>query len=152
MLDADMVDEVKKVSDSYGMALASYLRNLIREALNVERHGVYAPAALRRIMAVHVLAEMGFVYIPVDLLAEPRRSRERGFEVGRLASRVGLEFTQLLEVMGYLRKLAIVAGDRVVIPVSSIPHASLKEFILGLALGMNLRVAEEEDAIVVHTG
>ena len=150
MLDGDMVEAIKRVSENYGMPLASYIRNLIREALAVERRGLYAPAAIKRALAVQVLADMGFVYVPMSILKEQRDARKKGREVGRLASKLGLDFPQLLDALGYIRRLAIITGDRAVVPVNAISYPPIKEFVIGLAQGMGLRIEEEEGIIVVY--
>jgi len=143
-LDKDLVDELKSVVLRRGMNVASYLRKLIREAVELERRGYYAPRALAEKRFEYLLKSFNFTYIPAELLNHSlsdeslRSAREFGERLGATLKELNVDVYEFLEFLGSSSSSLIYEGDRLIITPVGDGRRLVVEFIKGLAVGGGL--------------
>ena len=153
MLDAELADAVKLVASRYGMSVASYMRSLVRSALDAEARGIYAPAAIARYVVVRVLSRLGLVPLPIQLLAarSEEDARRAGAWVGSTAQSLGIDAEDLLLLLAEGVPGAIVERGRVLLLSTGRSwERVLYQFIAGLAEALGLRVARDGRALVIE--
>lgn len=143
-LDKDLVDELKSVVVKRGMNVASYLRKLIREAVELERRGYYAPRALAEKRFEYLLKSFNFTYMPAELLNPSlsdeslRSAREFGERLGATLKELNVDVYEFLDFLGNSSSSLICEGDRLIITPVSDGRRLIIELIKGLAVGGGL--------------
>ncbi|MEM0505634.1 MAG: hypothetical protein QW267_07075 [Sulfolobales archaeon] len=143
-LDKDLVNELRSVVIRRGMNLASYLRKLIREAVELERRGYYAPRALAEKRFEYLLKSFNFTYVPAELLSNSlsdeslRNANELGRRLGATLKELNVDVYEFLEFLGNSSSSLIYEGDRLILTPVSDGRRLVLELIKGLALGGGL--------------
>ncbi|MEM2576052.1 MAG: hypothetical protein QW596_01635 [Sulfolobales archaeon] len=143
-LDKDLVNELRSVVIRRGMNLASYLRKLIREAVELERRGYYAPRALAEKRFEYLLKSFNFTYVPAELLSNSlsdeslRNANELGRRLGATLKELNVDVYEFLEFLGNSSSSIIYEGDRLILTPVSDGRRLVLELIKGLALGGGL--------------
>lgn len=143
-LDRELVGELRSVAVSRGMNLVSYLRKLVREAVELERRGYYAPRALSEKRFEYLLKSFNFTYIPVDILGNSlstdslKVAKDFGERLGATLKELGIDVYDFIEFLGNSSNTLIYEGDKVIVAPVSDGRRLTAELIKGIALGGGL--------------
>lgn len=156
-LDADLMESLKEVARKRGTGISPYLRRLVKEAIELEKLGHYAPRALREKRLEALLEMMNFAYVPVDegLMRGSTDPREYGRRLGEMIREVGGDVYSLIEYLGLMHKIAIVQEDRITVfsmPRSDGPDVRITtaEILKGMAEGGRLRIRDSGSTAVIE--
>jgi len=150
-LDADLVKNLKEAARKRGITLSNYLRALITEALSLENLGHYAPRALREKKIEYVLENLGFIFIPKEVLDDmtPQEIEEVGKRVGVVAKELGIKSLELIELLSRSIGNTIMDSSRIVlIKTPGSRGSALVDLIKGISASAGLKV-ESSNAMVV---
>lgn len=142
-VDVDIAEGLKEVANSRGMSMASYMRKLFEEVVEVERLGHYAPGALAEKRVELILSRLGFTYVPADLIerhADPNTALNIGEKIGNTLKELDVRIEEFIEKTALNAGIAVARDDSIVLlPVSDVKEV-LKNLILGMARGYGLKV------------
>ncbi len=150
-LDAELVKNLKEVAKRRGITLSNYLRALINEALALESLGHYAPRALREKRIEYILENLGFIFIPKEILdnTTPQDIEEVGKRVGVVAKELGVGPLELIELLSRSVGNVIMDSKRIVlIKTPGSRETALVDLIKGITTSAGLKM-ESSDAMVV---
>lgn len=156
-LDRDLMESLKEIARKRGVGIAPYLRRLVKEAIELEKLGHYAPTALRERRLEALLEMMNFAYMPVDegVVTGSTDPRAYGKRLGEMIREIGGDVYSLIEYLGLMHKIAIVQEDR--ITVFSMPHSNgfnarniMAEILKGMAEGGRLRIRDLGSAAIIE--
>lgn len=151
-LDEELARELKEIAKLRGMSIASYMRKLIKSALELEKMGYFAPKALEDKKLETVLATFNFTYLPLELLNtnnSPKDARALGEMIGAVLKEMGVDIYSVVEYIGSSTKTIITHKDKLVI-VSTPGGAAIGELIKGIAKGGGLDIYESGGLSVIN--
>jgi plasmid stability protein len=153
MLDADLADAIKLVASRYGMSLASYMRSLVRSALEAEARGIYAPAAISRYVIIRLLGRLGIVPIPLSLLSasSARDAKQAGSKLGSTIRGLDIDAEELLLLLTEELPGAVLERNRILLLGAGEEwEDTVKQFIAGLAEALGFKVTVTGRALVIE--
>ncbi len=153
-LDRELVSELRSVAISRGMNLVSYFRKLVKEAVELERRGYYAPRALSEKRFEYFLKSFNFIYVPADVLGNSlgddllKSAREFGERLGVTLKELGVDVYEFIEFLGNSTSSLIYENDRVIVAPVGDGRRLTTELIKGMALGGGLE-CEDRGVFIV---
>jgi len=147
-LDADLIDKLKEIAKKRGTTLSNYLRSLLREAIDLEDRGYYAPKALRERKYEYLLMNLGFTYVPKELV-NLNRSDDSTLEgiserLGSVLRELGINVVEIIDILSSSCSNVITDSKRIVILTLPNSHDYLiAKLIAGIAKSAGLSVKEE---------
>ncbi|BEP16951.1 hypothetical protein PYJP_03030 [Pyrofollis japonicus] len=154
MLDAPLVDELKKVANKHGMTLSSYMRSLISNTIEAENKGVFAPLAIRKAILVSRLRSAGLLLLPLSLLKNCKSDGDNAFEegkrIGLFLRSINIPLEEAIDLFIENIKIAIREDNRVILIASSDLEKIFIEFLRGVASSYDVNVRSEGDLLVIE--
>lgn len=152
MIDAKLVETLKRIASKHGMSLASYMRSLINSIVEAENRGLYAPLLLKQAIIAYRLRQTDL--IPLPLIALDNVNTEilysEGKNIGLLLKNLDISLEDALELF-ISRTLGIFhEGDKIILVASSERGKKLLAFIKGLVESYNVRIEENENILVIY--
>ena len=151
-LDSELVNKLKEVASKRGVTLSNYLRMLISEALMLEELGHYAPRALRERRIEYILENLGFIFVPKQILGNSGASNaeEVGVRIGLVAKELGIQPLDLIELLSRSVGNAVIDSNKIVLIKSPSDLRSLiADLIKGISASTGLEVQSSESMIVI---
>ncbi len=150
-IDAELIDKLKEVAKNRGVTLSNYLRMLISEALAIESLGHYAPRALREKRIELVLENLGFIFVPKELISTYEGSVEGiGERVGAVVKELGIEPLEVVELLSRFVSSKVSDSNRLIlIKPPGNGESVIIDLIRGLAQSLNLEVEVSGGMVVI---
>ncbi len=152
-LDADIIDKLKEIAKKRGTTLSNYLRSLLREAIDLEDRGYYAPKALRERKYEYLLMNLGFTYVPKELLNYESDSTLEGISerLGSVLRELGINVVEIIDILSSSCSNVITDSKRIVILTLPNSHDYLiAKLIAGIAKSAGLNVKDEGALISIE--
>ncbi len=154
-VDAEYVELLKQIARNRGMSIASYLRELVENAVKLEDMGYYAPRALLEKQIEILLSRLGFSILPPDILNAKTDEEvvERGVVIGKTIRELGFSPVETIEFIGLSNQLIVSQGENIILlPQYDPVKKKLALLLKGIARGSGLTVIESgETTIILQT-
>ncbi|MEM2005462.1 MAG: CopG family transcriptional regulator [Zestosphaera sp.] len=153
-VDVELAEGLKEIARSRGMSMASYLRKLFEEVIEVERLGHYAPGVLAEKRVELLLSRLDFIYIPIDLLekhADPSAALKVGEKVGNTLKELDVGVENFIERVALNAGIAVTRDDSIVLLPTTDAREVLKNLILGMARGYGLKILTSGNLTIIKT-
>jgi hypothetical protein len=157
MLDAEDAEQLKRIASRHGMTVATYMRVLLRAVAEAEAGGFFAPAALRRYIALSRLLSVSMALAPRRLLervaADERAAEEalqEGARLGQLLRSLNVQLEEAVEVLaaGLGVKAVFDQGRALLLPPEDVWEELARHVLLGVAQGYGAPVRNLEGGVV----
>ncbi|MEM0014930.1 MAG: hypothetical protein QXS42_01100 [Zestosphaera sp.] len=153
-VEVELAEGLKAVARSRGMSLASYLKRLFEEVIEVERLDHYAPGVLEEKRVELVLSRLGFTYVPMELLdkdSSPEEAMRLGERAGRTLKELGIGLGGFIARAAANAGIAVVREDSVVLLPVSNSREVLRNLMVGMANGYGLKVVATGNLTIIKT-
>ncbi len=152
-LDADLIDKLKEVAKRRGTTLSNYLRSLLREAIEIEGRGYYAPKALRERKYEYLLMNLGFVYVPKELVGRSNDAVVSSVSerLGSVMRELGIDLIELIDLLSSSCSNVISESRKIVI--LTLPNSAeylIAKLIAGIAKSAGLKVKDEGALVTIE--
>ena len=151
-IDEDIVNKLKEISRRRGTTLSNYLRQLFNEVIDIEERGYYAPKALRERKYEYILNNLGFIYIPRDLIASLRSNEISviGNRLGVVLRELGVEITDIIDVLTRTSSNVIVESNKVILlAMPNTIEYYINKMVAELAKSLGLDVSDNDTLISI---
>ncbi len=153
MVEAELADMVKDIASRYGMAVSSYVRALLRSAVESERHGIFAPRGLTRYTVLRLMSRMGVAPLPLTLLSVQHDGDAVavGSRIGSALRGLDVDVIEALAVIVEGVPGAIVERDKFIIVFTGEPWSpKLKGFLKGFTEALGFTVEERGPTLIIQ--
>jgi len=153
-IDEEIVEELSKFSDDRGMTLAGYIRSMFISAIQAERSGFYPPNMLKEALGYETLKRLGFIFVPVSILdAQSEEEIENlGKDLGKALAELSPKASEIFERYALSLKIAFPRGSSLLILPSRNPESKLRSLLIGMAIGLGLKIEKEGEIVIVRLG
>lgn len=151
-LDIDLAEELKNIARGRGMSIVGYLRKLLEEVIELEKHGYYAPEVLYEKKVELLLSKLGFVYIPVELVEKTVNLEEAeavGLKIGKALMELGIDLAEFVERFAVKNDLAVVQRNTLILIPSSNMKKVLTQLLTGIAKAGGIEVITSGDIVIL---
>jgi len=152
-LDEDIVNKLKEIASKRGTTLSNYLRSLFNEVIDIEERGYYAPKALRERKYEYILSNLGFIYIPKELIGNVKSESisSLGSRLGVVLKELGVNVVDIVELLTRDQSTVFVESNKVVLVAmpNTIEHY-MNKLVAEIARNSGLKVSDTDSLISIE--
>lgn len=151
-LDVDLAEELKNISKLRGMSIVNYLRRLLDEVIELEKHGYYAPDIIYEKRIELILSKLGFIYVPAELIEQNVKLDNAeivGEKIGKALLELGIDIGEFIERFALRNDIAIIQkGSVILVPTTGVKDL-IRHVIIGIAKAAGLSISTSGSTIII---